>query len=161
LQLQDASVVTAEVITVTKILGTASEPAIAGRLHDLHHDRRVETLYVDRDDTLRRRLRRATDKGTEIAVALDRSEQLVDGAVLVLDDTRAVVVRMTRERWLRVVPRDLDAALEAGYFIGNLHWRVRHEAGALLVAMEGPADHYIARLDPLIKRGLIGTSPDE
>lgn len=137
-------------ITVTKILGTASEPSLADKLHQFAHENRIELLVIDRDDTLRRRLRAKTDKGTDIAIALERGDQLVDGAVLVLDDTRAIVLRVTQERWLRIEARDSDAALEAGYCAGNNHWRVDFEPGALLVAMQGPPEHYLSRLDPLL-----------
>ncbi|MGB3022106.1 MAG: urease accessory protein UreE [Methyloceanibacter sp.] len=148
-------------ITVTRSLGTASEPALADRLHHLAHSDRVEVLIVDRDDALRRRLRGKTDKGTDIAIALERGDQLDDGAVLVLDDARAVVLRVTQERWLRIKPRDADAALDAGYCAGNNHWRVRFEPGALLVAMQGPAEHYFSRLDHLLKAGKIEVACDE
>ena len=148
-------------ITVTRILGTASEPVLADRLHHLAHSDRVEVLIVDRDDALRRRLRGKTDKGTDIAIALERGDQLDDGAVLVLDDARAVVLRVTQERWLRIKPRDADAALDAGYCAGNNHWRVRFEPGALLVAMQGPAEHYFSRLDHLLKAGKIEVACDE
>ena len=148
-------------ITVTRILGAASEPALADRLHHLAHSDRVEVLIVDRDDALRRRLRGKTDKGTDIAIALERGDRLDDGAVLVLDDARAVVLRVTQERWLRIKPRDADAALDAGYCAGNNHWRVRFEPGALLVAMQGPAEHYFSRLDHLLKAGKIEVACDE
>ncbi len=148
-------------ITVTRILGTASEPALAERLHRLEHEDRVELLVIDRDDTPRRRLRGKTDKGTEIAIALARSDRLVDGAVLLLDEARAVVLRVTQERWLRIAPRDADAALEAGYCAGNHHWRVRFEPGALLVATQGPVEHYLARLEPLLSTSKIEVKSDE
>lgn len=141
--------------TVTRLVGVASEPSIADRLHDLEHRGGVEILTVDRDDTLRRRLRGRTNKNTEVVIALDRTERLTDGAVLVLEGDRAIIVRMTEERWLRVSPRDLDAALETGYFVGNLHWRVRFEPGALLVALEGPVEHYTSRLVHLTMQGRI------
>jgi len=148
-------------ITVTRILGTASEPSLADRLHRLEHKDRLELLFVERDDTLRRRLRGKTDKGTDIAIALERSDRLVDGAVLLLDDARAVVLRVAQEHWLRITPRDADAALEAGYCAGNHHWRVRFEPGALLVATLGPAEHYLARLDPLLRTSKIEVKSDE
>ncbi len=148
-------------ITVTKILGTASEPSVADRLHHLEHKDRVELLVVDRDDTLRRRLRGKTDKGTDIAIALDRGDRLADGAVLLLDEARAVVLRVTEQRWLRITPQDANAALEAGYCAGNQHWRVRFEPGALLIAMQGPAEHYLARLEPLLRAGKIEVADDE
>lgn len=142
-------------LTLTAIVGQASDPRLADRLHELSHAGRLEVLTVERDDTLRRRLRGVTDKGTEVAVALDRSEALSDGAVLLIDRDRAIVVRMSQENWLRVLPRDTDSALEAGYFIGNLHWRVRFEPGAILVALEGPESHYTGRLAHLTMQGKI------
>jgi urease accessory protein len=59
-------------LTVTKIVGPATEPSLAAKLHRLEHAHCVETLLVERDDTLRRRLRAKTDKGTDIAIALAR-----------------------------------------------------------------------------------------
>jgi urease accessory protein len=148
-------------LTVTKIVGPATEPSLADKLHRLEHDHCVETLLVERDDTLRRRLRAKTDKGTDIAIALEQGDRLADGAVLFLDEGRAIVLRVTQERWLRLQPRDADAALELGYCAGNNHWRVRYEPGALLIAMQGPAEHYLARLDHLLKDKRIDWSCDE
>lgn len=142
-------------ITITHVLGTVSDPHLADRLHHLEHDDRVETLIVGEEDSLRRRLRGRTDKGTDVAIALERSGELVDGAVLLIDDTRAIILRQAQQRWLRLMPRDADAALEAGYCAGNHHWKVRFEPGALLIATQGPAEHYVDRLEHLVKAGLI------
>lgn len=142
-------------ITITEILGTASDPSLADRLHHLEHHDRVETLIVGEEDASRRRLRGKTDKGTDVAIALGRGDQLVDGAVLLLEDTRAIVLRKAEQRWLRLTPRDADAALEAGYCAGNHHWKVKFEPGALLIATQGPAQHYVDRLERLVKAGRI------
>jgi urease accessory protein len=142
-------------ITITGIVGTASDPSLADRLHHLEHDDRVEILVIGEEDASRRRLRGKTDKGTDVAIALERSSELVDGAVLLLEDTRAIVLRKAQQRWMRLRPRDTDAALEAGYCAGNHHWKVRFEPGALLVATQGPADHYVDRLEYLVASGRI------
>jgi urease accessory protein len=147
-------------ITVTRILGTASEPGLADRLHHLEHLGRLELLVLGRGDTLRRRLRGRTDKGTDIVIALDRTQALAEGAVLVLNEEQAIVVRASEEGWLRILPRDVDAALEAGYFIGNLHWRVRFEPNAVLIALEGPLEHYTSRLSALIDQDRIRIAQD-
>jgi urease accessory protein len=142
-------------ITITGIVGTASDPRFAGRLHHLEHDDRVEILVVGEEDASRRRLRGKTDKGTDIAIALERGGELVDGAVLLLEDTRAIVLRKAQQRWLRLTPRDVDAALEAGYCAGTHHWKVLFEPGTLLVATQGPAEHYVDRLKHLVAAGRI------
>jgi len=147
-------------ITITGIVGTASDPRFAGRLHHLEHDDRVEILVVGEEDASRRRLRGKTDKGTDIAIALERGGELVDGAVLLLEDTRAIVLRKAQQCWLRLTPRDSDAALEAGYCAGNHHWKVRFEPGALLVATQGPTEHYVDRLEHLVTTGRITWSAE-
>jgi hypothetical protein len=38
---------------------------------------------------------------------------------------------------------------------------VRFEPGALLVAMQGPAEHYLARLEPLLRAGKIEVTEDD
>ena len=133
-------------LRLTQILGNATEPEIAERLHALEHDGRVETITLDAADTARKRLRVQTDKGTDCAVALARSESLANGAVLLLEEDRAVVVRMRETLWLALSPHDLVAALDLGYFCGNLHWRVRFEGAVLKVALDGPRENYMARL---------------
>ena len=140
-------------LRLTQILGNATDPAIAERLHALAHDGRVETITLDVADTARRRLRVATDKGTDCAVAIARSDRLANGAVLLLEDDRAVVVRMRETVWLALEPRDLAAALHLGYFCGNLHWRVRFEGAVLKVALDGPRETYIARLTQHLEDG--------
>lgn len=147
-------------LTLTAIVGHSSEDRLAERLHLLSHAEQVETLLLDRNDTLRRRLRGVTDRGTDVAIALDRNAQLSDGAVLLLEPDRAIIVRISQEKWLKVVPRDADSALEAGYFIGNLHWRVHFAPGAILIALEGPESHYAARLAHLAGAGKIRIACD-
>ena len=142
-------------ITITAIVGTASDPSLAHRLHHLEHDDMVEILVVGEEDASRRRLRGTTDKGTDIAIALAPGDRLTDGAVLLIEESRAIVLRTAEPRWLRVTPRDADAALEAGYYAGNQHWKVRFEPGTLLIATQGPAEDYVDRLEPLVRSGRI------
>ena len=73
--------------------------------------------------------------------------------MLALDEARAIVVRLTVERWLTLSPRNEASALELGYFAGNLHWRVRFAGPRLLIALEGPKEDYLARLGPLLRDG--------
>jgi urease accessory protein len=87
----------------------------------------------------------------EVAIALPRHQRLFDGAVLVLEHDHAVVVRVAQERWLRLQPRAVADAIELGYHVGNLHWRVRFVGEAVLVALEAPMDDYLARLVELMR----------
>jgi urease accessory protein len=135
--------------TYTKVLGFASDPKWADHLHKLVHEGKIEYLLLGGDDALRKRLRAKTDKGTECLIAIPRDHKLTDGAILELGGS-ATVVKMTAERWLTVEPANQTAALELGYFCGNLHWRVRFRQNCIEVALEGPEEDYLQRLEPLI-----------
>lgn len=135
------------------IVANASAPSVRDRLHELDHLGGVEYVLLSPKDTARRRLRATTDKGTSCAIALPRGERLYNGAILALDESRAIVVRVASESWLRLHPRSVADAIRLGYHAGNLHWRVRFEGEDLLVALEGPEADYISRLTDLVEGG--------
>lgn len=146
---------------LTQVLGSVTDADLSERLHLLQHAGQVETILLQRSDAQRHRLRTVTDRGTDVAVVLDRHESLSDGAVLYMTEDRAIVVRMTEEAWFSFVPIDAAAALELGYAAGNLHWRVRFAGGILQVAYEGPEEQYLDRLRPLLSSGRIRKITDD
>ncbi len=85
---------------IQQILGSRQDGEIAARLHRLDHHGAVDILRVDSSDVARRRLRAVTAGGEEIALALPRDQALFDGAVLLLEEDRAIVVRVGAERLL-------------------------------------------------------------
>lgn len=137
----------------TTIVGSAAEPRISDLIHDLEHHGRIDYLTLGADDIQRRRLRATTDSGEECGIALDRDAQLFDGAVLRLGPDHALIVRTKNTAWLKLVPRDTSAALELGYFSGNMHWKVQFDGPVLKIALKGAADDYLARLQPFIESG--------
>lgn len=137
------------------VIGSRLDPVIADRLHDLDHRGAVEVLLLETRDATRKRLRVTSGHGTDCAIALPREMSLFDGAVLLLDERRAIVVRLNQQQWLRLAPQSATAALELGYHAGNLHWRVRFDGDVLLVAIEGPVEHYKARIAPLLDSGRV------
>src|SRR5947199_177692 len=83
--------------------GKPAAPEIAHRLHELAHAGRVEYIVLGGEDVRRHRLHVRTDRGTECAVTIGRAEHLADGAVLLLEADRAIVVRLTEARYLALV----------------------------------------------------------
>lgn len=147
-------------LRLTGVVGRASDPELGERLHALAHADAVEYLVLEHADMARHRLRMRTDRGTECAIALPRDQALSNGAVLLLDEARAIVVRMREEAWLVLRPRDLGAALELGYLAGNMHWRARFKGPAIEVALDGEEAGYLARLRPLLDGGRVERAED-
>lgn len=147
-------------LRVTTILGCAADAALADRLHDIEHRGGLETVRLTRSDMARRRQQLRTDRGSTVALILDRDATLQNGSVLWLDDERAVVVLLDEPHWLVLQARTAADALELGYFAGNMHWKVKFDGERLCIALDGPRDTYLQRLAHLIQRGCV-TVPDE
>jgi urease accessory protein len=145
-------------LRIERVVGSRLDPGLSEELHRLEHRGAVDFVQIPVTDLARRRLLITTQGGEELAIALPRNVKLFDGAVLLLDHDRAIVVRAATERWLRLEPRSISDAIELGYHVGNLHWRVRFDAEVLLVALEGRAEEYIARLEGLIESRRVGVS---
>lgn len=146
---------------IENVIGNRSDSDIAERLHQLEHRNAVDFLTIKSAEVQRRRFKAVTSLGRDVAIALPRDQYLLDGAVLLLDDNQALVVRVSTTKWIRFVPRDTAAALELGYNAGNLHWRVKFDGIVLRIAQEGPRDSYIARLQHLIDASLVTVENDE
>jgi urease accessory protein len=148
----------AVMLSINHVLGSRLEPAFSERIHRLEHHNAVDVVQLSVEDLDRQQLQATTRGGQELAIALPRHQRLFDGAVLLLDDIHAIVVRAANRRWLCLEPRSISDAIELGYQVGNLHWRVRFEGEVLLVAIEGRPENYAVRLGELIWSRRVGMS---
>jgi urease accessory protein len=142
------------------VVGHRQDAKLHNRLHALEHAHAVEHVIVPEADIGRRRLRLVTDKGTDCAISVDRAGELTDGAVLLLEPARAIVVRVGAPKLWRLRARDTAAAMQLGWHAGNLHWRVRFEGDSLVVVLDGPVADYRARLRALIEANLVEDAGD-
>src|SRR5260370_24824095 len=122
-------------LRIDRVLGSRLESAFSEEIHRLEHSGAVDVVNIPVADLARRRLLITTRGGEELAIALPRHQKLFDGAVLLLDGDRAIVVRAASERWLRLEPRSISDAVELGYHVGNLHLRVPFRREGLLGAL--------------------------
>ena len=99
---------------LNSILGYAADEPFDSALHDLSHADKVEYLTISPEDTSRRRMKVITNKGTECAIALNRDQQLSDGAVLNISADRAIVVRLAQQKWLLLEAKIMQQRLKLG-----------------------------------------------
>ena len=137
-------------LNIHHVLGSRLEPSFSEQIHRLELHGAVDEVRLPAHVLEQREIRATTRGGEELAIALPRHEKLFDGAILLIDDSRAIVVREAGRRCLRLQPRSISDAIELGYHIGNLGWPVRFEGDVLFVAMQGRAENYVVRLGELI-----------
>jgi urease accessory protein len=148
-------------ITYSSILGNATHADFAEHLHDLEHKQQLDYVSLSSDDIQRRRLKVITSQNKSCGIALARDQSLYGGAILCLSQDYALVVRCIDVQWLRCVPVDTAAALELGYFAGNMHWAVRFNSAVLEIELKGPRADYIARLLPFVNSARISLLEDD
>jgi urease accessory protein len=137
-------------LNINHVLGSRLDPSFSEKIHRLELRNAVDDVRLPAHALEQCKLRVTTRGGEELVIELPRHEKLFDGAVLLLDDHRAIVVREAGRRCLRLQPRSISDAIELGYHIGNLGWPVRFEGDVLFVAMQGRAENYVVRLGELI-----------
>jgi urease accessory protein len=130
-------------LLVREIAGHRDHPRFAGR--------QIEHLDVAYDEASKRRLRRSTDAGTDIAVDLRAGGYLADGAVLHDDGRRLVVVRRRPERAL-VVRLDrcgTGEAVRLGHAFGNQHVPLEVEGNEVRIPLTTSENVARATVDAL------------
>ena len=137
------------------LAGHERDAALHDRLHDLEQAGVVEQVFIDEGERGRRRFRLTSDRGSDCAISLDREEALTDGAVLLAEPDRAVLVRIGAPRLWRLRPATTAAAVRLGWSAGALHWRVRFDGDDLVIVLDGNVGDYRARIaDLLAARGV-------
>ena len=145
-------------LRINRIIGSRLDQAFQDRLHRLERRNAVDEVELSVDDLERRQLATRTRRGQEVVIALPHHQHLFDGAVLLLEESQAIVVRTAGQRWLRLEPRSIGDAVELGYHIGHLGWPVRFEGEVLFVKVQGRPENYMVRLGDLIWSRRVGMS---
>ena len=146
---------------LTQVIGTVRDRRYALKLQEIERKGGVEYVTLNILDTQRKRLRVKSDRGTDYAIALPREASLENGSILHLDQERAVIVKLARQQWLRLRPKQINSALQMGYNAGNHHWRVKFDGTDILIALEGPRHDYIERLEALLSSGEVEIIADD
>ena len=117
------------VTRVGAVLGNATAEPWPSRLANA----RVDVLRLDQAEAQKSRLRKATEGGADLAIALDRGVQVRDGDVLAWNEaTRAAVVARIDLNDVLIIDISGLAAestevamatcVELGHALGNQHW---------------------------------------
>ena len=116
-------------IVIESVLGNIRDPEWSERLSAAH----VDLLEVDQWEAQKSRFRKASAKGAEVAISLDRGTNIRDGDVLFWDAqaATAIVAKIDLRDIMVVHLNDLDrfapeiamrTCVELGHAMGNQHW---------------------------------------
>jgi urease accessory protein len=115
----------------------------------------AEHLFVSRIETDKVRMRRKTDKGTDLGLVLERGSRLYHGDVLKVNGKLIIVVQrpekvVSVEIGKRGAQQLIDAAALVGHAIGNRHRPIAVERGRISFPVQSESElETFARMMPL------------
>jgi urease accessory protein len=140
------------VLTVNRILGNIyNDKHLDTSFKELASKHKDETFLITRTESQRQRMRKVSNKGTDIALSLDSgSHHLRHGDVLLLNDDQIVVVEIEPENVLQVeinkdtLTGDADSAIQIpvqiGHTIGNLHRPIKLDGSRIYFPIQAESE---------------------
>lgn len=140
-------------LTVTSILGNLKRDVKLNQIYIEYGKRnKVENLVIQRAESEKVRMRKLTDKGTDIGFILPSRTHLRDGDVVFLDDNKIIVINLSPElvaimrlkdplhgdRERKEERNQIDVAVKIGHTIGNLHRPLKIENGNIIFPIQTP-----------------------
>ena len=148
-------------ITIDSVIGNKNKDEnLVQTYQDMTSKGLVEVVQMSRMEAQRVRMRRSSNKGTDVAITLPQNLQIKNGDVLLLNSERMIVVEIAPERVAVVAltedtPNDhvFEIAVKIGHTIGNLHRPIKLEGNKVILPIQADSE-----LDLLVK--LFGSIED-
>ncbi|HKQ20741.1 MAG TPA: hypothetical protein VJS91_01770 [Nitrososphaeraceae archaeon] len=120
-------------IHINKILGNInSDSYLQEKYQDMKKKDKVEKIELNRLEADRIRIRKVSDKGTDLALTLNPGSHIHDGdVILVAEETMVIAKRESENVAIISLNNDisaeqiLDTAIKLGHIIGNMHRPIR------------------------------------
>lgn len=135
-------------ITVDSIFGNINRDKKLKEKYDEMTARKVcETIKISRLESQRVRMRKLSDKGTDVALTLPPGTWLKNGDVIIITENKMVVVGIEPEDVIMIEIRDnmheddsVEVPVMVGHSIGNLHRPIKLEGNKIYFPIQADAE---------------------
>ena len=134
-------------ITINKILGNIKKDSLLDQKYrELFEKNLVENVMIRRSESEKVRMRKTSDKGTDIGFILPPGTRLKDQDVVFLDDKKMIMVKLSTELVAVISFKSqsfyndqnqnyfnlIKIAIKIGHTIGNLHRPLKLEENKII-----------------------------
>ncbi|MDQ3873170.1 MAG: Urease accessory protein [Thermoproteota archaeon] len=122
-------------ITITSVIGNLyRDPSLISQYQQMSSRSLTEALRISRMEAQRIRMRKRSNKGTDIALTLSSGTKLRHGDVIMLSNDKMITIELEPENVIVIrvkdnIPDDhiVDVPVRIGHAIGNLHRPIKLE----------------------------------
>lgn len=95
---------------------------VLGNLRDMEiTEKYIEKVQLEWYEADKRLLRKTTDRGTEVGIALSGARRLKQGDVLYAESRKVIAVEVLPTETIVLEPRDMQELAQVCYQLGNRH----------------------------------------
>jgi urease accessory protein len=135
-------------ITVDSVLGNINNDKTFKEKYDEMSARKVsETIKISRLESQRVRMRKLSDKGTDVALTLQPGTRLKHGDVIILTENKMVVVGKEPEDVVMIQIRNniheadiVEITVRIGHIIGNLHKPIKLDGNKIYFRIQADTE---------------------
>ena len=135
-------------ITIDSVVGNIKKDRKIGEKYVEMCTRKVcETIKINRLESQRVRMRKTSDKGTDIALTLPPGTHLRHGDVIMLNEDKIVIVEIEPENVAMVEVKDnihdddiIQVPVTIGHTIGNLHRPIKLEENRIYFPIQADSE---------------------
>ncbi len=134
-------------LNINLVVGNVHKDHELGQKYRQMSERQLETIRISRSEAQRVRMRKTSDKGTDVAIMLPQNTHIKHGDVLLLDNDRIIVVEIKPERVAVIAIENniashhlLEIAAKVGHTIGNLHRPIKIENNNIILPIQAESE---------------------
>jgi urease accessory protein len=135
-------------IHINKIIGNINiDSHLKDKYVDMIKNGRVEKIEISRLESDRTRMRKTSDKGTDLALVIDAGSHINDGDVVLLTENKMVIAIRVSENVATISLRDnisndqlFKTAIRLGHTIGNMHRPIKITDGKISFPIQAQSE---------------------
>ena len=135
-------------IHINKIIGNIKfDSHLKDKYKDMMKNGRVEKIEITRLESDRTRMRKTSDKGTDLALVIDAGSHINDGDVVLLTEDKMVIAIRVSENVATISLRDnistdqlFKTAIKLGHTIGNMHRPIKITNGKISFPIQAQSE---------------------
>jgi urease accessory protein len=134
-------------LNINSVVGNIHKDHELGHKYRQMSEKQLETIRISRSEAQRVRMRKTSDKGTDVAIMLPQNTHIKHGDVLLLDNDKIIVVEIQPERVAVIAIENniashhlLEIAAKVGHTIGNLHRPIKIENNNIILPIQAESE---------------------
>ena len=116
-------------IHINRIIGNINSDSDLGEKYQIMMKKdKVEKIQISRLEADRTRIRKLSNKGTDVALTMESGSHINDGDIVLLTEEKMVIAKRESENVVIISLNDaisiqqiLETAIKLGHIIGNMH----------------------------------------